>query len=218
MLVAAMLVIAAIAAPAESEDRPRVDLEGAWYVLVHYRDATADDPEAVAWQDALWTFERRGQRLHWTLYPTPLFEDTSGRGERDASGRRVSTSGAWEPSPAQRAEIARGLEVASRGVLRASMNGSDASGWSSDRRDPLASASVVSFSRIFSIEGLSTRPVFIRSEVLDGARADELEGETRFETLEVGSAGSLTGRYTRDAERVGRFRMWRAGRLETRGP
>lgn len=208
--VAACLLAGAVAR-AGSDDAPRVDLEGTWYVLVHHGDADSPGVGPSAWEDALWTFARRGARLHWTVHPTLRFQDDTGRSARDPAGRRVRTAGAWEPSDAQRAEIARGLRASGRGVLRAVLEGSDAAGWATVRRDGLGSAGTLGFSRRFAIEGPPGRPVFTRSEVLAGASADALEGGMRFETRDVGPDGVIRGRYARDGERVGRFRMWRAG-------
>src|SRR5690606_20159834 len=43
-----------------------VELEGTWYVLVHYQDADAHDPQAWRWEDRVWRFAREGDRLVWT--------------------------------------------------------------------------------------------------------------------------------------------------------
>ena len=88
-----------------------VELEGTWYVLVHYRDARSSNPGALRWEDRVWHFQREGERLLWTDYEIVHFVDARGRFERD---RRVL--GPWEPSRSQRREIERGLFASPRGA------------------------------------------------------------------------------------------------------
>ena len=60
-----------------------VELEGTWYVLVHYRDTSSANPGAVRWEDRVWHFQRDGARLLWTDYELVSFVDSRGRFERD---------------------------------------------------------------------------------------------------------------------------------------
>ena len=98
-LVAAVgiLVLAPVGA-ARAQATP-VDLAGTWYVLVHYRDEATANPQAKRWEDKIWTFERRGSRLHWTEYPIVVFHDENGRFENLGTSRARRILHAWEPNP-----------------------------------------------------------------------------------------------------------------------
>ena len=38
-----------------------VDLEGTWYVLIHFQDAETNKPDAWRWDDRVWKFEQQGR-------------------------------------------------------------------------------------------------------------------------------------------------------------
>jgi murein DD-endopeptidase MepM/ murein hydrolase activator NlpD len=205
--VLAALLLSAGAAPAEP-----VDLVGTWYVLVHYKDDNAPNPDEERWDDKVWVFERKGQRLAWTEYPIVVFDDESGRFERRETGQYARILHYWEPSPAQRSDIADGLQVNSRGSKQKTLRGSDADGWSSGRASAGISASVVSYQEVWSIEGLPSRPVFTRSDILGGGSAEGVEGITQYATTSVEN-GAPTGTFERDGTRHGTFRMLRSGEV-----
>jgi len=204
---AALALLGLAAAPAGAA----APLEGTWYVLVHYRDAAAADPEVWRWTEAVWHFEGRGERIEWTWYPTLLFEDPSGRFELVDRRRQARVLHAWEPNPAQREEIAAGLRVQPRGVTRKTLR-PVADGLRSAGAARSASTSVIGYSETWSIGPVRGRPVFERTAAMGSARTEPLAGSTRF-AAESGSlaADELSGRYERDGTREGRFRMWRAG-------
>jgi hypothetical protein len=192
-----------------------VDLSGTWYVLVHYRDAASAHPDRERWEDRVWVFAREHTGLRWSEYPVVLFEDESGRFERSAGGQSARTLRFWEPSPAQRAEIANGLQVAARGARHKTLRGSDAAGWASAPPRSAGSASALTYSEIWRVESASELPVFDRSDALGGAVTESLEGRTRYETVSVrGDGVLLEGRYERDDTRRGTFRMMRSGAIE----
>jgi hypothetical protein len=203
--VAALALALASAAPAQA-----IDLEGTWYVLIHYKDDNAGNPEAERWDDRVWVFERQGGGLRWTEYPIAVFDDESGRFERRDSGQYARILGAWEPSEAQLGDIRDGLQVNTRGSKTKTLRGSDAQGWTSGRRGSSASASVISYEEVWSIEGLPARPVFTRSDFMGSGRTDTLEGSTEYATTQV-QGDELRGSYERDGSRHGAFRMLRAG-------
>ena len=72
-----------------------VDLLGTWYVLVHYKDDNAPNPEQERWEDRVWVFEKKGRRLKWTEYPIVVFEDDSGRFERRGTGQYARILHSW---------------------------------------------------------------------------------------------------------------------------
>ena len=202
---AALLGLAAAPAPAEP-----VDLIGTWYVLVHYKDDNAPNPDEERWEDKVWVFEPQGRRLQWTEYPIVVFDDESGRFERRQTGQYARILHYWEPSPAQLSDIADGLQVNSRGAKEKTLRGSDADGWSSGRATGAASASVLSYREVWSIEGLPSRPVFSRSDLLGGGTTESLEGLTQYAATRVEN-GVVTGTFERDGTRRGTFRMLRSG-------
>lgn len=205
-LAALLLALGLAAAPARA-----VELEGAWYVLVHYTDASSAHPERVHWRDRLWTFEREGEgegeRLVWTDHPIVVFDDQSGRWE----GRRRALGG-WEPSASQRGEIERGLRVNSRGRKQETLTGSDAEGWSSDGGGRRMS-NAFTYEETWSVEELEALPVFTITDTLEGTSTMEgASGATRYVAEAIEADGDrIVGRFERDGSREGTFRMIRAG-------
>lgn len=216
-LLAVWLVLASGAGPAAS-DEPRVDLEGSWFVLVHYRDWMTANPDADRWEDKVWTFERKGSRLEWTEYPIVVFDDDSGRFGRVGMNTRARLLEKWEPNEGQLAEIAAGPKVNNRGSKSKSLRGSPERGWASSSSARTASAFTVGYQEHWSIDDPTKLPVFTRDDAL-GTEAslatggdEAISGRTRYVTLQVLDGGDvLQGRYARDENRKGSFRMLRAG-------
>jgi hypothetical protein len=192
-----------------------VELIGTWYVLVHYKDDNASNPETPRWDDRVWKFEPAGSRLRWTEYPIVVFNDESGRFERRASGQYARVLHFWEPSAAQMSDIRDGLQVNSRGRKSKTLRGSDDEGWRSTSRARAPTASIVTYTENWSIEAMPSGPVFLREDVLGSATTESLEGVTRYATTEVSRGGGiLRGTYDRDGVRHGTFRMMRSGETE----
>ncbi len=193
-----------------------VELEGTWHVLVHYKDAEAAHPERERWEDRVWVFEREGSRLVWIEYPIVVFQDETGRFRSLGGNRAARELHFWEPNAEQLEQIAKGLEINTRGSKRKTLTGSDARGWSSGAAARARSASVITYSETWSAEGLGDRPVFAREDVLSSARAEGMEGRTEYRTEQVEAGGDvLRGRYDRDGTRSGTFVMRRAGLVST---
>ena len=76
----AALALAALALGARAAGA--LELQGTWYVLVHYQDKESPKPDAWRWEDRVWKFEKKGDQLVWTEYPIVIFQDESGRFER----------------------------------------------------------------------------------------------------------------------------------------
>lgn len=208
-LARALLLAGAAALPAPAR---AVDLAGTWYVLVHYRDADGPDPGAQHWSDAVWRFEQPGEaRLDWSWYPSVLFDEQEGRFAMVDRQRLARVEHAWEPSPAQRREIAEGLRVQPRGAVTKSLR-RRGDGFRSLGAARTASTSVIGYAETWRIESPDARPVFVRSAAMGSARTARLEGATRFEVETISEDGDeLRGRYRRDESQRGTFRMWRAG-------
>jgi len=204
-----------LAVPAAASARA-VDLIGTWHVLIHYRDDNSPHPEIERWDDKIWIFEKSGSRIRWTEYPIVVFTDESGRFERRDTGQYARELHFWTPNPAQLAQILAGLSYNSRGSKSKTLRGSDTKGWRSRGGSRAMSASVITYTESWSIEGMPELPVFERTDIMGSARAEAVEGGTRYETVEVSPDGTLIeGRYERDGTRHGSFRMRRGGAVKS---
>jgi len=211
-VVAALAWVLLASAPVRG-DGPTVDLVGTWHVLVHYTDDHTANPEQMRWDDRIWVFERKGERLRWTEYPIVVFADASGRFER-RGGQYARVLHGWEPSPGQLEEIREGVEVNPRGKRSKTLRGSADEGWSSRSRPTSASASVITYVQNWSVENPDALPLFVQEDVLGSARTESLEGRTEYRTTELRSGGDLlVGRFERDGVRHGTFRMLRSGEV-----
>jgi hypothetical protein len=207
------LLVWLAAAPASA-----VDLTGTWYVLVHFTDETTGKPDQMRWEDRLWIFEPKGAQLQWTEYPIVVFTDESGRFERLGSNRQSRVLGAWEPNPAQLAEIQGGLQYNTRGGKQKSLEGSSSTGWSSGTARRSQSASVISYSETWTIDSPSGLPVFTREDVMGSSDDDVAEGRTIYKSEAVEGDAVLKGSFERDGTRRGTFKMVRSGAASiTRG-
>ncbi len=201
------------AAPAVAVEE--VDLIGTWHVLVHYRDDHAHNSEAMRWDDRLWVFKRSGSGLRWLEYPIVVFGDKSGRFEHLGTSGAARVVHGWEPNPGQLKNIRAGLEFNTRGSKSKSLRGSEENGWSSQRRSHAASASVITYSETWTIDGMPNLPVFRRTDIMGSMRGENLEGATQYTTMEIEPGGNvLRGSFERDGSRHGTFRMMRAGAIQ----
>lgn len=186
------------------------DLEGTWFVLIHYRDAATANPDKDRWLDRVWTFEMRGSRLHWVDYPIVVFQDTEGRFESYKGNPRSRVLAKWEPNAAQLAELMDGPRVNSRGSKSESLRGSDAGGWKSTGRNRASGANVVGYREEWSIGPAGPQRRFEIREILGNAVRDSVEGSTSYVVDTVTEDGQQwSGRFDRDGTRVGTFRMFR---------
>jgi hypothetical protein len=189
---------------------PPLDLEGTWFVLIHYQDPTSANPDAMRWSDRVWNFARKGSRLQWTEYPIVVFEDTRGRFEKIKGNPKSRVLAAWEPNASQGRTIADGPRINKRGARTKTLRGSDAEGWQSSQRRSQTSASVMGYHEELAIENLESLPVFERRDAVGNPLANLGEGSTRYEVTEIQDQGkTLAGRYERDGKFHGRFRIWR---------
>ncbi|MDJ0865302.1 MAG: hypothetical protein QNK03_04270 [Myxococcota bacterium] len=195
----------------------QVELEGTWYVLMHFQDSLTAKPEAWRWEDKVWKFEDQGDRLKWTEHPIVVFEDQTGRFEALGGNRASRVIAAWEPSEAQLADIRDGLQVNSRGTKSKTLKSRDGgqSFRSGGAGPAAASASIITYSETWTIEGMPDLPVFARDDYLGSARSESMEGRTEYRTEVVKEGGSLLeGAFARDDNRRGRFRLYRTGASE----
>ncbi len=196
-----------------------LDLEGTWYVLMHYQDSASNNPEAWRWEDRVWRFARQGDQLEWTEWPIVVLDSEEGRFEALGGNRRSRVLAAWEPNDAQLADIRNGLQVNSRGVkieTLASSGGDGDGNWRSTSGPAAAgSAVVLTYSEDWTIEDAGGTPRFRRDDSLGGGIAESMDGSTQYRTETIVADGNeLVGSYQRDGTQVGRFRMIRSGETE----
>jgi hypothetical protein len=211
ILVFVMWINCATASADAAQSRPvGSDLEGTWFVLIHYRDSATKNATSDRWLDKVWTFELRGSRLHWVEYPIVVFENTRGRFESYKGNPRSRVLAKWEPNEEQLAEIMDGPRINSRGSKSKSLRGSDARGWKSTGRNRVAGANVLGFHEEWSIDREGDGRRFMISEVLGNAVQGTSEGNTVY-VIESGDRDGrkYVGRYDRDGTRVGTFQMFR---------
>jgi len=213
------LLAAALAALLLPAAAPAVDLEGTWYVLVHYKDDATNHPERERWQDRLWVFEAQGEKLAWTDYPIVVFEDESGRFESLGTNRQSRVMDFWEPNAEQLEDIADGLAYNTRGKRTKTLErGSGGEGgWSSEKKGGgYSSARFITYQETWTIDDPEARPRFAWGASMGSATSEDFEGMTVFQTTAVHEDGDvLVGTFQRDGTRHGTFRAMRTATGET---
>jgi hypothetical protein len=213
-----LALLLAVLAPGAARAVGADDLVGAWHVLVHYQDAGTENPEAKRWEDRIWVFERVGDQLRWTDYPIVVFDDDTGRFEAIGGNRASRVLDYWEPNAAQQEQIRQGLAINSRGSRSKTLSGSDAKGWSSARKSGAGykSSRFITYEETWNIDGMPDKPRFERQDSMGSGGSDDFEGRTLYETDTVESGGDvLRGRFDRDGQRKGTFRLQRSGEVRS---
>ena len=208
VLLAVLLACLIEVSPSAAGSEP-INLEGTWYVLIHYQDPKTANPDAMRWKDLVWVFEAEGSRLKWTQYPTVVFEDPVGRWEFRHQDQRGRVLAAWEPNPKQRASLSRGPRVRPDKRVK-TLRGSDANGWQSPRRPLEVGPSVMTYQENLTIEDLAGLPLFLRQDVVGNRSASDRSEGTRYQVESIDDDGKrLSGDYRRDGRQYGTFQMWR---------
>jgi hypothetical protein len=197
-------------ASAASRDPFGVTLLGAWHVLVHYVDAASSGAERERWDDRAWVFEAEGDRLRWTEYPIVVFDDETGRFEKDGANLASRIPHHWQPDEAQLADIQDGLAVNERGMSTATLRRSEGS-WVSKSDWATVSASVIRYVETWRVDPAVDGPIFVREDALRSERAEDLSGVTIYTTREAKDGRRLLrGDFERDGTQHGTFTMTRA--------
>lgn len=198
-----------VAGPPAARAGDTSELEGTWYVLIHYKNELTANPDRDRWLDLVWVFTARASRLQWTEYPIVTVADPTGRFEG-----RHRVLAAWEPNDAQWQSISAGPRVNERGSVSKKLRGSDPEGWSSSSRRRAQSFGTIGYEKAWSVEGLPDAPAFLQSDTLSGGGEIEDGGQTRY-LVSQKEDGTWRGSYERDGVRHGTFRMVRVA--STRG-
>jgi hypothetical protein len=189
----------------------------AWHVLVHYEDAASSGAERQRWDDRAWVFEREGDRLRWTEYPIVVFDDETGRFEKDGANRASRILHHWQPDEAQLADIENGLAVNERGMAAATLRRSEGS-WVSEPKHAAPSASMIRYVESWRVDPAAEGPIFKREDALRSERVEDLIGVTIYTTRAVADDGRwLRGDFERDGTQHGTFTMTRAAGVHGHG-
>jgi hypothetical protein len=187
-----------------------VELEGTWFLIIHYKDESATYPERERWADKVWKFDKKGSRMQWDEYPIVVFEDQSGRFEAVNGNPRSRVLAFWEPNNGQLATLQEGPRVNERGMKSKSLRGSNEKGWGSTSRMSTVGALTVGYVENVYIEGVDGLPVFRRVEEIGPSSAAKKEGLTEYRVSEISEDGAeMRGSYERDAILHGTFRLIR---------
>jgi hypothetical protein len=184
---------------------------------VHYEDAASSGAERERWDDRAWVFEREGDRLRWTEYPIVVFDDETGRFEKDGANRASRIPHHWQPDEAQLADIENGLAVSERGMAAATLRRSEGS-WVSEPKHAAPSASMIRYVESWRVDPAAEGPIFKREDALRSERVEDLIGVTIYTTRAVADDGRrLRGDFERDGTQHGTFTMTRAAGVHGHG-
>ncbi len=213
LLVATFALLAELSAvDAACADPAALELDGTWYVLVHYRDESSGRADVDRWLDHIWVFKTEASRLKWIEYPRVMFKDERQRFRVKASGRRLRVETSWLPTPKQHLEIRKGLQVSMLGQRTKILRGNAEQGFRSTGVMRAESASVIGFSETWEVRDLHQLPLFVRSDTMGSIRTERLEGATRYQVRAISDGGRrLEGDFDRDGALRGTFQMIRAG-------
>jgi hypothetical protein len=198
------------AAPALAQDAggglADVDLSGAWYVLIHYKDDRSEDASITKFKDFAWSIEQTANTLTLEHYPYVLFNEDTELARRHAMRGHL----AWQPSDSQWKGLTAAVDVSSRAMSRKRLTGSAAEGFES--LPPLGSGgfNTMSFSREWAVRFRSEEIRVLVTDSLSGAGGLEgMEDSTVYRITERVSGGELRGTY-QEPHKQGTLRMVRA--------
>lgn len=207
------LAVLLAAAPARAEDQPApkqdlstVDLSGAWYVLLHYKDEKSEDKSLTKFKDFAWSIEQTANTLTLEHYPFVFFDEDTELERR----RAMREHQPWAPGESHLEKLARSVDVSSRAMTRKPMTGSVGEGFRS--LPPITSGGLNTLGYTVSWE-VAFSPDKIRIVVTDslsgvGGLAD-MEESTVYTILERVGPDELRGTY-QEATKRGNLRMIRA--------
>ncbi len=199
------LALALLASPlrAADADFAQADLNGAWYVLIHYTDARAENKDAKRFKDFAWTIEQTANTITWEYYPFVFFGEDSEQVRRHA----MKQATAWEPSASDWAAVRSAVDVSSRALQRKRMTGSTSQGFKS--LAPLGSGGLntLSFSRNWDVSFKPDRISIVILDSLSGSGGLEgMEEAISYDINERVSADEYRGTYA-EGEKRGTLRM-----------
>jgi hypothetical protein len=200
------LALAASVARADDADFSKADLNGSWYVLIHYTDAGAENKDAKRFKDFAWTIEQTANTITWEYYPFVFFGEDAELVRRQA----MKDATPWEPSASEWAGVRVALDVSSRAMQRKRMTGSPAEGFKS--LAPLGSGGLntMSFSRNWDVTFKPDRVSIVIVDALSGSGGLEgMEEAITYEITERVAPDEYRGTYA-EGDKRGTLRMVRS--------
>jgi hypothetical protein len=200
------LALVASAARADDADFSKADLNGSWYVLIHYTDAGAENKDAKRFKDFAWTIEQTANTITWEYYPFVFFGEDSEPVRRQA----MKEATPWEPSASEWAAVRQAVDVSSRALQRKRMTGTAAQGFKSLAPLGTGGLNTMSFSRNWDVTFKPEKVSIVIVDSLSGSGGLEgMEEATIYEINERASADEYRGTYT-EGDKRGTLRMVRS--------
>jgi len=211
-VVAAVLVLVSPGAlRAEEFDFRTLDLAGAWYVRIDYRDARSEDESVHKFKDWGWQIESTDKGLSVDEFPYVLFDDTVEAVRKQAMREHTG----WAPEGRVLERLREGMRVSSRAATRKRLRGSVEEGFRTPSAAGGGGAMTLTFTRDWQ---LTFREGGLRIEIVDSLSGDsDLLGDTEekivFDIDQRVSEDELRGKY-KEGPKAGTVTLVRSDRLE----
>ncbi len=201
------LSLGSLASPAGAGDLSQVDLSGAWYALIHYKDSKSEDKSLEKFKDFAWLVEQGESKIKVEEFPYVIFDEGSEELRRFA----MRAHKPWAPEGPVLSTLRKNVDVSSRAMRKKTLEGSTGDGFKS--KAPMATgAMTMSFSRNWSIDFGSGK---IRIKIIDSLSAGsdmlgDIEEAIVYEITEQTADGDLVGTYA-ESTKSGKRRLLRSG-------
>lgn len=211
----AVLLALCLAAPAsvsaqEESDLTTLDLSGAWYVLVHYKDQRSEDKGIVKFNDFALSLEQTANTITLEQYPIVLFDEDTEIVRRQAMRNHTP----WAPDDAQVAQLHQSVGVATKDVKRKRLKGSVAQGFES--LAPLTSGGLhtMSFTQNWGISfGTQAIKIVVTDSLSGGGGLGGMEDARVYSIREKVSDDELRGTFS-EPNKHGTLRMIRGAEIK----
>jgi hypothetical protein len=200
---------ALLAAPrlALAEDLSNLDLNGEWYVLIHYKDASSEDKSITKFKDFAWSIRQQPASLELDEYPYVLFDEGSEEIRRaDMRGHKP-----WQPEGLVLDALREHVDVSTRAMRSKKLDGSTKTGMKSLPPAGSSGGATMNFVRNWD---MTWSPTLVRISIVDSLSGGSailggMEEASVFEIKERPSADELRGSWSED-DKSGSLRMIRA--------
>lgn len=109
-------------APASAVDLSNADLNGHWYILVHYKDDRSEDKSITKFRDAVWSIKQDENKVKINSYPYVFFSE----GDELIRRNNMMNHVAWSPDERIWGEIREFVRVSDRGSKVKTLKGGEA--------------------------------------------------------------------------------------------
>jgi hypothetical protein len=209
VFVALCLALPGSAFGQEEVDLTTLDLSGAWYVLIHFKDQRSEDKGITKFKDFALNLEQTTHTITLEQYPFVLFDEDTELVRRQAMRGHMP----WAPDEGQVARLHESVDVSTKAVKRKRLKGSVAEGFES--LAPLTSGglSTLSFVQNWDITFQPQTIKIVITDSLSGAGGlGGMEDATVYSIRQRVSDDELRGTYS-EATKHGTIRMIRGAEL-----